>query len=57
MPFNQCLILKFILYITLLFCGLESIVEYINQLHFTKEDVEFLRSKNTFSEEFLDLLE
>ena len=39
-----------------IFCGLESIVEYINQLHFTKEDVEFLRSKNTFSEEFLDYL-
>ena len=33
-----------------IFCGLESIVEYINQLHFSKEDVEFLRSKNTFSE-------
>ena len=39
-----------------IFCGLESIVKYINELHFTKEDIDFLRSKNTFSEEFLEYL-
>ena len=36
--------------------GLEQIVEYINDLHFTKENIEFLRSKKIFSEEFLDYL-
>ncbi len=36
--------------------GLEQIVEYIENLHFTEEDIEFLRSKNCFSEEFLDYL-
>ena len=40
-----------------IFCGLESIVKYINELHFTKEDVDFLRSKNSFSEEFLEYLQ
>ena len=40
-----------------IFCGLESIVEYINELHFTKEDIDFLRSKNTFNEEFLEYLQ
>ena len=39
-----------------IFCGLESIVNYINELHFTKEDIEYLRSKNTFTEEFLEYL-
>lgn len=39
-----------------IFCGLESIVKYINELHFTKEDIDFLRSKNTFNEEFLEYL-
>lgn len=39
-----------------IFCGLESIVEYINQLKFTKEDIDFLRSKNIFSNEFLEYL-
>ena len=36
--------------------GLEQVVEYINELHFTEEDIEYLRSKNCFSEEFLDIL-
>ena len=40
-----------------IYCGLESIVKYINELHFTKEDIEFLRSKNTFTEEFLNYLQ
>ena len=32
-----------------IFCGLDSILEYIENLKFTDEDIEFLRSKNTFS--------
>lgn len=36
--------------------GLEQIVDYINDLHFTNENIEFLRSKNRFSEEFLEYL-
>lgn len=39
-----------------LFAGLERIINYIMNLHFTKEDIEFLRSKHVFSEEFLDYL-
>lgn len=40
-----------------IFAGLEQIVEYIENLHFSKEDVEYLRSLNTFTEEFLQYLE
>ena len=36
--------------------GLEQIVEYIQQLHFTAEDIEYLRSRGMFCEEFLDYL-
>ena len=36
--------------------GLEQIVEYINDLHFDEEDIAYLRSKNCFSEEFLEYL-
>lgn len=36
--------------------GLEQIIEYIKQLHFTEEDIEFLRSKKLFDEEFLNYL-
>ena len=36
--------------------GLEQIIEYIEALHFTEEDIEFLKSKKCFSEEFLDYL-
>ena len=35
--------------------GLEQIVEYIQSLHFTEEDIAFLREKNCFSEEFLPI--
>jgi nicotinate phosphoribosyltransferase len=38
------------------FSGLEQIIEYIADLHFEKEDIEYLRSLNTFSEEFLEYL-
>ncbi len=37
--------------------GLDNIIEYIQNLRFTKEDIEYLRSCNTFSEEFLKYLE
>ena len=36
--------------------GLEQIVEYINDLHFSDEDINYLRSKGIFCEEFLDYL-
>ena len=36
--------------------GLEQVIEYINNLHFSEEEIEFLRSKNTFSEGFLNYL-
>ena len=36
--------------------GLEQVVEYIQNLHFEPEDIEYLRGRNMFSEEFLDHL-
>ncbi len=36
--------------------GLEQALEYIENLHFDKEDIEYLRSLNLFGEEFLDYL-
>ena len=36
--------------------GLEQTVEYLNNLSFTDEDIDFLRSKRIFSEEFLTYL-
>ena len=36
--------------------GLEQIVEYIQQLHFTEEDIAYLRSKKLFDQGFLDYL-
>ena len=36
--------------------GLEQLVEYFNNLSFSEEDIAYLRSKNQFSEEFLDYL-
>lgn len=36
--------------------GLAEMVEYLEQLHFSEEDIEFLRSKNQFCEEFLQYL-
>lgn len=38
------------------FAGLEQVIEYIQNLHFSEEDVEYLRSKNLFTEDFLDYL-
>ena len=36
--------------------GVEQMVEYLKNLKFTDEDIDFLRSKNMFSEEFLDYM-
>ena len=36
--------------------GLDNIIDYINNFHFDKEDIEYLRSTNNYSEEYLDYL-
>ena len=36
--------------------GLEQIINYIQDLHFSPEDIEYLRNRNLFSEEFLEYL-
>ena len=36
--------------------GLEQVIDYIENLHFDEEDVEYLRSKGVFSEAFLNYL-
>ncbi|MCI8949733.1 MAG: nicotinate phosphoribosyltransferase [Lachnospiraceae bacterium] len=36
--------------------GLEQVIEYINNLHFEKDDVDYLRSTGMFEEDFLDYL-
>lgn len=38
------------------FAGLEQVIQYIENMHFDKEDVDYLRSLNEFSEEFLQFL-
>lgn len=39
-----------------IFCGLEQMIGYIQNLHFKDEDIEYLRSTNLFNEEFLHYL-
>ena len=36
--------------------GLESVINYINDLHFSQEDIAYLRSLNLFDEPFLEAL-
>lgn len=36
--------------------GLEQVIDYIRDLHFDDEDIQYLRGRNLFSEEFLDYL-
>lgn len=36
--------------------GLEQVIEFIENLKFDEEDIEYLRSRNIFSEKFLDYL-
>lgn len=37
-------------------CGLEQVIDYIENLHFTDADIEYLRGKGCFSEDFLTYL-
>lgn len=39
-----------------IFAGLEQVIEYLKGLKFTDEDIEYLRSKKLFNEEFLEYL-
>ena len=36
--------------------GLEQVVEYLSNLHFSEEDIDYLRSRHIFCEEFLEYL-
>ncbi|MBQ1959622.1 MAG: nicotinate phosphoribosyltransferase [Firmicutes bacterium] len=36
--------------------GLEQLIDYLKELKFTEEDIEYLRGKNLFCEEFLEYL-
>ncbi len=36
--------------------GLEQIIDYIQNLHFSEDDIAYLRNRNIFSEEFLNYL-
>lgn len=36
--------------------GVEQLVNYLSELSFTQEDIDYLRSKHIFREEFLDYL-
>ena len=40
-----------------IFAGLEQIVDYLTNLHFEKDDVDYLRSLNLYGEDFLKYLE
>lgn len=37
-------------------CGLDQVIDYIKNLHFTDDDVEYLRGLKIFDEDFLDYL-
>jgi nicotinate phosphoribosyltransferase len=39
-----------------IFVGLEQIIEYVENLHFGLDDIEYFRSMNLFSEDFLEYL-
>ncbi len=39
-----------------IFAGLERVINYINNLNFTDDDIEFLRSTGNYSDEFLEYL-
>lgn len=40
-----------------IFAGLEQIIDYIENLKFTDEDIEYLRSRNMFNDKFLEYLQ
>ena len=37
-------------------CGLEQVIEYIRELHFAPDDIDYLRSLNIFDDDFLEYL-
>lgn len=37
-------------------CGLEQVIEYVNNIKFEEEDISYLRSLNKFDENFLNML-
>ncbi|CAI2569240.1 Nicotinate phosphoribosyltransferase pncB2 [Apilactobacillus kunkeei] len=39
-----------------IFAGLEKVISYIKDINFTDDDIEFLRSQNEYTEEFLEYL-
>lgn len=39
-----------------IFAGLEQIIDYVKNLNFNNEDIEYLKSKNIFSDNFLEYL-
>ncbi len=39
-----------------IFAGLEQIIDYVKNLHFSEEDIAFLRKKNQFDEGYLEYL-
>lgn len=39
-----------------IYCGLEDIINYINELEFTKEDIKYLESLDVFNKDFLNYL-
>lgn len=36
--------------------GLEQLIDYVSDMHFTEDDIEYLKSKNMFSDGFIDYL-
>lgn len=38
-------------------CGIEQIVDYINNLHFEKSDIDYLKGLNIFDDDFIEYLE
>ena len=39
-----------------IFAGLEQIIDFVKSLHFTDEDINYLRTQNIFAEDFLNYL-
>ncbi len=37
-------------------CGLDQVIDYVKNLHFSYDDIEYLRGLNVFDEDFLDYL-
>lgn len=39
-----------------IFAGLEQLIDYLQKLHFTQQDIDYFKSKNIFDDGFLDYL-